>query len=83
MDDTPARPAERSICAPYGMIPWIRQENVSRMLATFLGSSPNRFEMSCAIPPTVMMAIVLLAVHRLASDTRAAMLISAPRLLLM
>ena len=39
--------------------------------------------MSLAIGPVVMMAIVLLAVHKLAILTRAAMLSSAPLLPLM
>ena len=37
------------------------QENVSRMLAVFLGSSPNFSVMSLAMRPVVRMAIVLFA----------------------
>ena len=60
------------------MRPWMRHENVSRMLAVFRGSRPNLSVISLAMRPVVMMAIVLFAVHRFASDTRAAMLSSAP-----
>ena len=78
IDDMPASPAAISSCAPYGMSPCTRHENVSRMLATLRGSSPNRRLMSRAIPPVVMMATVLLAVQRLDKATKAAMLNSAP-----
>ena len=50
------------------------------MLAVLRGSSPNCCVISFAIRPVVMMAIVLLAVHRFANDTNAAMLSSAPLL---
>ena len=76
----PASPAAMRSWAPNGMRPWIRHENVSRMLAVLRGSRPNWFVMSLAMRPVVMIAIVLFAVHRLASDTRAAMLSSAPLL---
>ena len=62
-DETPARPAAIRSWAPYGMRPWMRQENVSRMLAVLRGSRSNRVVISRAIAPVVMIAIVLLAVH--------------------
>ena len=74
-----ANPAAISICAPYGIIPCIRQEKVSRILAVFRRSRWNFCAMSLAIGPVVMMAIVLLAVHKLAILTKAAILSSAPR----
>lgn len=77
--DTPASPPAISSCAPYGIRPWTRHEKVSSMLAVFLGSRPNLRVMSRAMCPVVIMAIVLLAVHRLARATRPAMLSSAPR----
>ena len=61
-------------------MPWTMQENVSRMLAVFLGSSPNLSVMSLAMRPVVRMAIVLFAVQTLARLTSPAMLNSAPRL---
>ena len=76
---TPARPEAIRSWAPYGMSPWTKQENVSRMLATRRRSRPKRSAMSLAMPPTVMMAMVLLAVQRFARLTSAAMLSSAPR----
>lgn len=69
MDDMPASPAAIRSWAPYGMSPWMRHENVSSRLALFRGSRPNFCDMFLAIPPTVIMAIVLLAVHRLARET--------------
>ena len=69
--------------APYGMKPCTRHENVSMMLAALRGSIPKRSAISRAICPVVMMAIVLFAVQRLASETSPAMLNSAPRLPLM
>ena len=50
------------------------------MLAVFRRSRWKRRAMSLAMGPVVMMAMVLLAVQRLAMLTRAAMLNSAPRL---
>ena len=50
------------------------------MLATFRESRLYLFAMSFAIPPVVMIAMVLLAVQKFASETSAAMLNSAPRL---
>ena len=50
------------------------------MDAERLGSRPNREEMSLAIGPVVMMAIVLFAVQRFARLTSAAMLNYAPLL---
>ena len=50
------------------------------MLATFRESRPYFCEISFAIPPVVIMAIVLFAVQRLARETSAAMLNSAPLL---
>ena len=55
-------------------------EKVSRMLADFLGSTPNFPLMSFAICPVVMMAMVLLAVQRFDRLTSPAMLNSAPLL---
>ena len=55
-------------------------EKVSRILAVFLRSRWNFTAISLAIGPVVIMAIVLLAVHKLAILTRAAMLSSAPLL---
>ncbi len=78
----PARPDAINNCAPYGMIPCTRQEKVSSMLAHLRGSRLNFVAMSFAIPPVVMIAIVLLAVHRFAIDTSAAILASAHLLLL-
>ena len=43
--------------------------NVSRMLALLRGLIPNFSEMSLAICPVVMIAMVLFAVQRLARDT--------------
>ena len=80
MGEMLASPAAISICAPYGIIPCIRQEKVSRILAAFLRSRWNFTAISLAIGPVVIMAIVLLAVHKLAILTRAAMLSSAPLL---
>ena len=80
MGEILASPAAISICAPYGIIPCIRQEKVSRILAVFLRSRWNFTAISLAIGPVVIMAIVLLAVHKLAILTRAAMLSSAPLL---
>lgn len=80
MEDMPASPAAIRSCAPYGISPWTRHEKVSSMLALLRGSSSNRFEISRAMPPVVMIAIVLFAVHRFARNTNAAMLNSAPRL---
>lgn len=77
-DETPASPAAIRSWAPYGMRPWMRQENVSRMLAVLRGSRSNRVVISRAIAPVVMIAIVLLAVHRLDRLTSPAMLSSAP-----
>ena len=79
-DEIPARPAAIRSWAPYGMKPWTRHEKVSRMLATLRGSRPKRVEMSLAIVPDVMMAMVLLAVQIFDRLTRPAMLSSAPRL---
>lgn len=62
------------------MTPWTRQEKVSRMLALRLGGMLKRSLMSLAMGPAVMMAMVLFAVQRLARETSAAMLNSAPRL---
>ena len=79
-DDIPARPAAISSWAPYGMKPWMRHEKVSRMLATLRGSMPKRVDMSLAIVPDVMMAMVLLAVQMFERLTRAAMLNSKKRI---
>ncbi len=78
IDDTPASPEAISICAPYGSIPCIIQENVSKILAVLRGSSPNLVVMSLAMRPVVSIAMVLLAVHIFAMLTIAAMLNSAP-----
>ena len=64
-------------------MPCTTQENVSRRLADFLGSSPNFLVMSRAMSPVVRIAIVLLAVQKFDSPTSPAMLNSAPRLPLM
>ena len=78
--ETPARPLAISIWAPYGIIPCTKQEKVSRMLALLRGSSPYLSDMSFAMPPVVIIAMVLFAVQKLASETSAAMLSSAPLL---
>ena len=49
------------------------------MDAVFLGSRPKREEISLARGPTVMIAIVLLAVQMFTRDTSAAMDALAPR----
>ena len=79
-DEIPARPAAIRSWAPYGMKPCTRHEKVSRMLATLRGSRPKRAEISLAMVPDVMMAMVLLAVQMFERLTRAAMLNSAPLL---
>ena len=62
------------------MTPWMKQEKVSKMLADFRGSILYCSVISRATLPVVRMAIVLFAVQRLASETSAAMVSSAPRL---
>ena len=62
------------------MIPWIKQENVSNMLADLRQSMPNLSAIFLAIGPMVMTAIVLLAVQRLARQTKPAILSSPARL---
>ena len=47
----------------------MKQEKVSRMLALLRGSSPYLSDMSFAMPPVVMIAMVLFAVQKLASET--------------
>ena len=51
---------------------------MSRILAVLRGSRLKRLLMSRAMPPVVIIATVLFAVQRLDSDTRAAILSSAP-----
>ena len=75
-----ANPAAIRSCAPYGISPCVKQENVSRILALLRLSTPYFPAMSWANGPAVMMATVLLAVHKLITLTNAAMLNSAPRL---
>ncbi len=52
-------------------MPWMRQEKVSRMLAVLRGSRPKRSEISLAMLPVLIMAMVLLAVHISAMQTSA------------
>ena len=66
-------PLAISNCAPYGMMPCTKQENVSKMEAVLLGSMSNFCEMSFAIDPTDKMATVLFAVQRFVALTRTAM----------
>ena len=49
-------------CAPYGIIPCMIHELVSRRDATFLGSTPYSFPMCLAIGAATTIATVLLAV---------------------
>ena len=60
------------------MIPCTKQEKISKILALRRGSTWKRVAMSLAIGPDIIKAIVLLAVHKLAKLTSAAMLPSAP-----
>lgn len=75
---TPANPLAIRICAPYGMSPWTTQEKVSSIEAVLRGEMLYFSEILRAILPTVMIAIVLLAVQRFMTDTRKAMQHSAP-----
>ena len=72
-------PAAISNCAPYGMIPCTQHENVSSMEAHFLLSTPYLSPICLAIPPTVMMATVLFAVHKSTNATNMPIENSAPR----
>lgn len=77
--ETFPKPEAMSICAPYGIIPCTKQENISNKLALRRGSIWKRVAISFAIGPAIIRAIVLLAVHKLAKLTSPAILASAPR----
>ena len=77
--ETFPKPEAMSICAPYGIIPCTKQENISSKLALRRGSIWKRVAISFAIGPAIIRAIVLLAVHKLAKLTSPAILASAPR----
>lgn len=66
--DKAVKPAAINNCAPYGISPCTKHEKVSRILALLRGSTPNRSAIRFAIGPTVIIAIVLLAVQQV-SDT--------------
>lgn len=72
--------AAMSIWAPYGMMPCMKQEKVSRMLADLRESILKRPAIFLAIGPVVMTAMVLFAVQRFARQTNPAMLSSPARL---
>ena len=78
-----ASPAAINNCAPYGMIPCMQHEKVSRILAHLRLSRPYLSPIFFASPPVVRMATVLFAVHRLTMLTSVAIDSSAPRLPLM
>ena len=67
-------------CAPYGISPCTQHENVSRILAHFLLSTPYLSPICLAIPPTVSIATVLFAVHISTTLTNKPIDNSAPRL---
>ena len=59
-----------SICAPYGMIPCVMQENVSSKEADFLADTPYVFAISRAIGFAITIATVLFAVATSIAATR-------------
>lgn len=73
------RLAAMSICAPYGMMPCMKHEKVSRMLAALRLSTPYLSLILLAIPPTVIIATVLLAVQMSIAETIRPITASAPR----
>ena len=79
---TAASPVAISICAPYGSMLCMQQENVSSMLALFLLSTPNLSPISFDMVPTVRMATVLFAVHTFTMLTSEAIVSSQLLLLL-
>ena len=74
-----ASPAAISICAPYGMSPCIQHDMVSSMLAHLRLSKSNLSDIFFEIPPTVIIATVLLAVQISHMLTIVAIAIYAPR----
>ena len=62
-----------SSCAPYGIIPCTKHENVSSRLAARRGGMPKRCAMLREMVPTEIMATVLFAVQMSAKTAREAM----------
>ena len=69
MGEIPANPDAIRSCAPYGIIPCTKQEKMSRILAERFGSILNLVDISFAIGPAIISAMVLFAVQTFAKPT--------------